>query len=74
MKGGRKAVQYMDVLRAYVTKQGRQDLVLDLAKHPDLDTAAVWDELIGSIDKEACQKLTIRTKMAALPEGWPASP
>ena len=45
---------------------------IDLREPPDLDTAAVWDELIASIDKEACQKLTIRTKMAALPERWPA--
>ena len=74
-QGGRKAIQYdLDVVRAYVSQRGVSELKIQLCGQPDLDTAAVWDELIASIDKEACQKLTIRTKMAALPEGWPASP
>ena len=32
------------------------------------DCLRAWDELIASIDKKTCEKLTIQTKMSALPE------
>ena len=73
--GGRKACSLLDILRQRVARRGEARVEIDLSELPGDDTAAIWEELIGLIDDEACCELVIRTKMASLPErrvcvGW----
>ena len=73
--GGRSACSLLDRLRQRVARRGEARVEIDLSELPSLDTAAIWEELIGLIDAAACCELTIRTKMASLPErrvcvGW----